>query len=67
VAITLLQFRKYADKCRSLASSDRPLEERMALREMAQAWEALAEGRRQALFGPERTGQTDTQHHRHGD
>jgi hypothetical protein len=63
VAITLLQFRKYADKCRSLASSDRPPEERMALREMAQAWEALAEGRRQALFGPERTDQTDKQRH----
>jgi hypothetical protein len=67
VAITLLQFRKYADKCRSLASSDRPLEERMALREMAQAWEALAEGRRQALFGPERTEQTNMQHRRLGD
>jgi hypothetical protein len=61
MAITLLQFRKYADKCRSLASSDRPLEERMALREMALVWEALAEGRRQALFGPDRTEQMDKQ------
>jgi len=63
----LLQYRKYADKCRSLASPDRPLEERMALREMAQAWETLAEGRRQALFERERDERTDTQHRRSGD
>ena len=67
MAIMLLQYRKYADKCRSLASSDRPLEERMALREMAQAWEALAEGRRQALFGSERGEQAEPQQRRHGD
>lgn len=39
----------------------------MALREMAQAWDALAEGRRQALFGPERSEQTQPQDRRHGD
>ena len=39
----------------------------MALREMAQAWDALAEGRRQALFGPERGEQTQPQDRRHGD
>ena len=62
MAITLLQFRQYADKCRKLAYGNRPEEERAALREMAQAWEALAEERRQALFGKNDTGQPGKQH-----
>jgi hypothetical protein len=55
MAITLLQFRQNAEKCRKLAYGDRPQEERAALREMAQMWEALAEERRHALFGNART------------
>ena len=51
MAITLLQFRQYADKCRRLAYSGRPEEERAALREMAEAWEALAQERQRVLFG----------------
>jgi hypothetical protein len=62
MAIAVLQFRQYADKCRRLASSDRPPEERRFLREMAEAWENLASQRREALFGQGRSAKPEPQH-----
>jgi hypothetical protein len=45
VATTLFKYRQYAKTCRRLAYAARPEEERAALRQMAEAWEALAEER----------------------
>jgi hypothetical protein len=62
MAIEVLQFRQYADKCRKLASSDRPQEERSLLRQMADAWEVLARQRQEALFGQDRGGKPERQY-----